>query len=223
MKNVEIIKLNDLKIKTHPKVYIPAEDSELLFNNLKDVKNKTVLDVGTGSGIQALSAFKNGADYVLGVDINPYAIKTSYDNLKLNFNIENSNNLETLKIRFLYSDLFENITKSKIKKFDVILFNAPYLPTSEDEKLEKYLNYAFDGGSDGRKVLDKFIKELPKYLKKGGVVKILQSSLTNEVKTIENLKKVGIIAKKIDFKKYPFEELQLISGIYIGNKKEIKN
>jgi release factor glutamine methyltransferase len=35
---------------------------------------------------------------------------------------------------------------------------------------------------DGRLVLDKFIDELPNYLKKGGVVKILQSSLTDEKK-----------------------------------------
>ena len=32
-----------------------AEDSELLIENLVDVKNKSVLDVGTGSGIQAIS------------------------------------------------------------------------------------------------------------------------------------------------------------------------
>ncbi|MBP2202094.1 release factor glutamine methyltransferase [Methanococcus voltae] len=215
MNKMEIINLNGLKIKTHPKVYIPAEDSELLYKNLKDVKNKTVLDIGTGSGIQALSAFKNGAKYVLGVDINPYAVKTAYDNLKLNFDIKIT---DKLNIRFIYGDLFNKISKSKIKKFDVIVFNAPYLPTSEDEKLEKYLNYAFDGGLDGRLVLDKFIDELPNYLKKGGVVKILQSSLTDEKKTISKLKSVGIIAEKIDIEKYPFEELQLISGTYAKNR-----
>ncbi|MBP2173230.1 HemK2/MTQ2 family protein methyltransferase [Methanococcus voltae] len=215
MNKMEIINLNGLKIKTHPKVYIPAEDSELLYKNLKDVKNKTVLDIGTGSGIQALSAFKNGAKYVLGVDINPYAVKTAYDNLKLNFDIKIT---DKLNIRFIYGDLFNKISKSKIKKFDVIVFNAPYLPTSEDEKLEKYLNYAFDGGLDGRVVLDKFIDELPNYLKKGGVVKILQSSLTDEKKTISKLKSVGIIAEKIDIEKYPFEELQLISGTYAENR-----
>ncbi|MCS3922907.1 release factor glutamine methyltransferase [Methanococcus voltae PS] len=215
MNKMEIINLNGLKIKTHPKVYIPAEDSELLYKNLKDVKNKTVLDIGTGSGIQALSAFKNGAKYVLGVDINPYAVKTAYDNLKLNFDIKIT---DKLNIRFIYGDLFNKISKSKIKKFDVIVFNAPYLPTSEDEKLEKYLNYAFDGGLDGRLVLDKFIDELPNYLKKGGVVKILQSSLTDEKKTISKLKSVGIIAEKIDIEKYPFEELQLISGTYAENR-----
>ena len=34
----------------------------------------------------------------------------------------------------------------KNRKFDVILFNTPYLPTEEDEVIDSNLNYAFDGG-----------------------------------------------------------------------------
>jgi hypothetical protein len=37
-------------------------------------------------------------------------------------------------------------------------------------------------------------------------------------KTISKLKSVGIIAEKIDIEKYPFEELQLISGTYAENR-----
>ncbi|MBB6068334.1 HemK2/MTQ2 family protein methyltransferase [Methanococcus maripaludis] len=198
---IEIIEINGIKIKTHPKVYVPAEDSELLIENLVDVKNKTVLDVGTGSGIQAINAVKQGALKVIGIDINPYAVDCAKINSELN-------EIDSKKLFFKTSDLFKNIDE----KFDVILFNAPYLPTSDEEKLEKYLNYAFDGGKDGREVLDKFLDEVANYLKKDGIIQILQSSLTDGNKTIEKMEKLGFVAKQTGSLKFSFEELQVITG-----------
>ena len=198
---IEIIEINGIKIKTHPKVYVPAEDSELLIENLVDVKNKTVLDVGTGSGIQAINAVKQGALKVIGIDINPYAVECAKINSELN-------EIDSKKLSFKTGDLFKNIDE----KFDVILFNAPYLPTSDEEKLEKYLNYAFDGGKDGREVLDKFLDEVANYLKKDGIIQILQSSLTDGNKTIEKMEKLGFVAKQTGSLKFSFEELQVITG-----------
>lgn len=198
---IEIIEINGIRIKTHPKVYVPAEDSELLIENLVDVKNKTVLDMGTGSGIQAINAVKQGALKVIGIDINPYAVECAKLNLELN-------EIDSKKLFFKKGDLFKNIDE----KFDVILFNAPYLPTSDEEKLEKYLNYAFDGGKDGREVLDKFLDEVANYLKKDGIIQILQSSLTDGNKTIEKMEKLGFVAKQTGSLKFSFEELQVITG-----------
>jgi len=198
---IEIIEINGIKIKTHPKVYVPAEDSELLIENLVDVKNKSVLDVGTGSGIQAINAVKQGALKVIGIDINPYAVECAKINSELN-------EIDSKKLFFKTGDLFKNIDE----KFDVILFNAPYLPTSDEEKLEKYLNYAFDGGKDGREVLDKFLDEVANYLKKDGIIQILQSSLTDGNKTIEKMEKLGFVAKQTGSLKFLFEELQVITG-----------
>jgi len=206
---MRIIEIKNILIKIHPKVYEPAEDSELLINNLVDVKNKTVLDVGTGTGIQAINALKKGAKRVIGIDINPYAIETAKENALLNKLKLNED------IFFFESDLFKNMDeiKNELKsKFDVILFNAPYLPTSEDEKLEKYLNYAFDGGIDGRKVLDRFIDEVGNYLKENGTIQIVQSSLTGEEKTLKLLKKYGFKAKKTASMRFPYEELQIITA-----------
>jgi len=198
---IEIIEIKGIKIKTHPKVYVPAEDSELLIENLVDVKNRTVLDVGTGSGIQAINATKKGAFKVTGIDINPYAVECAENNAKLN-------NCDLEKISFKTSDLFKNISG----KFDVILFNAPYLPTSDEEKLEKYLNYAFDGGKDGREVLDKFLLEVSNHLNENGIVQILQSSLTDGEKTISLMEKLGFSAEQTGSLKFLFEELQVITG-----------
>ncbi|AAB98930.1 TPA: methyltransferase [Methanocaldococcus jannaschii] len=193
-----IIEIEGIKLKLHPEVYEPAEDSILLLKNLVDVKNKDVLEIGVGTGLISIACAKKGAKKIVGVDINPYAVKLAKENAKLN----------NVNISFFESDLFENVTG----KFDVILFNPPYLPTSEDEKIDSYLNFAFDGGKDGREILDRFIYELPNYLKKGGVVQILQSSLTGEKETINKLKPLGFKVEISARLKVPFEELMVINA-----------
>ncbi len=215
----EILEIGSIKIKTSDKVYIPEEDSFLLMKNLVDVNNKTVLDIGCGTGIQSINALKKGAKLVVGIDINPLAVKLSLKNARLN-------NCDLKRIFFFESDLFSRMPDIlnelsekgyNIKDFDVILFNAPYLPTSEDEKLNDVLNYSFDGGFDGRKVLDKFIKEVGKYLSNDGIVQIVQSSLTDEGKTYKMLDKYGFKGKKVDSIKFFYEEIQIINFVRKNN------
>ena len=197
VKNV-IIEIEGIKLKLHPEVYEPAEDSILLLKNLVDVRDKEVLEIGVGTGLISIACAKKGAKRVVGVDINPYAVELAKENAKLN----------NVNITFFKSDLFENVNG----KFDIILFNPPYLPTSEDDKIESYLNYAFDGGKNGREILDRFIDNLPKYLKKGGVAQILQSSLTGEKETINKLKSLGFKVEISARLKVPFEELMVINA-----------
>ncbi|MEO2117041.1 MAG: HemK2/MTQ2 family protein methyltransferase [Methanocaldococcus sp.] len=193
-----IIEIDEIKLKLHPEVYEPAEDSILLLKNLVDVKDKEVLEIGVGTGLISIACAKKGAKKVVGVDINPYAVKLAKENAELN----------NVNISFFKSDLFENVNG----EFDVILFNPPYLPTSEDEKINSYLNYAFDGGKNGREILDRFIYELPNYLKKGGIAQILQSSLTGERETINKLKSLGFKVEISARLKVPFEELMVINA-----------
>jgi ribosomal protein L11 methyltransferase len=49
-----------------------------------DVRNREVVDVGTGSGILAIAAEKLGAQNVLGIDNDPDAIQSANENLTLN-------------------------------------------------------------------------------------------------------------------------------------------
>ena len=198
MVRIVIIEIERIKLKLHPEVYEPAEDSILLLKNLVDVKNKEVLEIGVGTGLISIACAKRGAKRVVGVDINPYAVELAKENAKLN----NAN------ITFFESDLFENVEG----EFDVIIFNPPYLPTSEDDKIDSYLNHAFDGGENGREILDRFIDNLPNYLKKGGVAQILQSSLTGEELTINKLKSLGFKVEKVASLKVPFEELMVINA-----------
>ncbi|MBW9223505.1 50S ribosomal protein L11 methyltransferase [Methanothermococcus sp. SCGC AD-155-E23] len=207
---MERIRIGDIVLKTHPLVYEPAEDSILLMENLVDVRGKKVLDMGTGSGIQAINALKRGCEIAIGVDINPYAIRLSRENAELN-------NLKVdREVFFFQGDLFKDmdriVEELGIDRFDVILFNAPYLPTSQEERLEGYINYAFDGGVDGREVIDRFISEAGRYLKRDGVIQIVQSSLTGERRTLDMLKRYGFKGEKSASIRFFFEEIQVITA-----------
>ena len=120
------------------------------------------------------------------------------------------NNINTIKLEF--GDLFEPV---KDKKFDVILFNTPYLPTEEEDIIDSDLNYAFDGGSDGRKIIDRFLNEVKNHLNEGGCVQIIQSSLSNTEQTLVKLDQLGFIAEVAKSEKFFFEEIVLINAYMI--------
>ncbi|MFA5077599.1 MAG: HemK2/MTQ2 family protein methyltransferase [Candidatus Micrarchaeia archaeon] len=188
-----------LKLDVGEEVYEPAEDSFLLARHAELLRGR-ILDMGCGCGIQALACAKACAEnLVVGVDINPRAVENSRANAEKN----GAGNAE-----FLVSDLFSNVKG----KFDAIVFNPPYLPTARSERLEGNANAAFDGGKDGRKVTDRFIREFPKYLKPGGKVLLVESSLAGIEKTLGKLRNAGFDAKVVDEERFFFEKIVVIEA-----------
>jgi release factor glutamine methyltransferase len=97
-------------------------------------------------------------------------------------------------------------------KFDLILFNAPYLPSESDEG-GKWLGLAWAGGKDGRSIIDRFIKEAPKYLKMPGRVLLMQSTLSDVRKSIRVFAAMGFKTKVIAKLDLPFfESLMLLES-----------
>ena len=191
-----------MKLEIFKEVYAPAEDSFMLAEHAKKLKGK-ILDMGTGCGIVALANAKNNKkNFVEGCDINEIAVENAKNNAKIN-GIKN--------VKFFVSDLFKNVPKNK--KYDWIVFNPPYLPTGKNEKIKGKLNAAFDGGRNGRKVLDRFLKECKKHLKKGGGLVLLSSSLNGHEKTIRTLEKMGFEVEVICEERFFFERLYVIKAI----------
>jgi release factor glutamine methyltransferase len=151
-----MIKYQGMEFQTCEKVYEPAEDTFLLAENLKVKKTDRVLEIGTGTGIIAILTSKI-AENVIAVDINKYAVECTLKNSKLN--------QSDIDIRL--GDLFDS---TEGEKFDLILFNTPYLPTDEDERIDDELEAAWDGGPDGRLVINRFIEDLPAHLNPKGRV-----------------------------------------------------
>ena len=192
----------DFIINTDDNVYVPAEDSYMLADNLLIKEGQSVLEIGTGSGIVAMYASKL-TDRITVTDINFDACQLAEKNFR-------DNGIENIEI--LFGNLFEPV---KTRKFDVILFNTPYLPTEEGEVIEDTINYAFDGGLNGRKVIDLFLNEVGNHLNEGGIVQLIQSSLSDNEKTLDMLDELGFIAEIADSEHFFFEDITLINGYKI--------
>ena len=115
-------------------IYEPREDSYFMQRMVEKYAKGNVLDMGTGSGIQAMTALrKRSVKKVVGVDISKKAI-------------EHCKKLSK-KVTWIHSDLFNRLGKKYYKFFDTIIFNPPYLP-QEGKKREPTI----EGGKRGFEV-----------------------------------------------------------------------
>ncbi len=189
------IKLGDADL-----VYEPAEDSYLLANAtlMEAEPGMRILEVGTGSGFVSAVLLANITDIrLLATEINPHAARCA-----------KANGVEVIR-----TDLLRGIKpKEPENGFDLILFNPPYLPTSKEEKVPGWLNYAFDGGINGRDVLSRFLDEVRSYLRPGGKILVLISSITGLEAVKEKMKGMGFKVDVIRRERVFFEELIVIKG-----------
>lgn len=171
-------------------VYEPAEDSFLLADAaLKEAgPGMRILEVGTGTGFISAVLLANLKDIrLVATEINPHAARCA-----------KANGVEVIR-----TDLFRGVRSRSLKiRFDLILFNPPYLPTSGEEKVPGWLNYAFDGGTSGRETLDRFLDEARDYLKPGGMILVLISSITGLDAVKEKMKGLGFEIDVIERKKF---------------------
>lgn len=193
----------DIKYQTHPQVYEPAEDTFLLANNLEVERMSRALEIGTGTGLIAILASRK-ARMVIATDINPHALDCTLKNIIVN----KAYNVELRK-----GNLFESV---KDEKFDLILFNTPYLPTAEDETVDGELDAAWNGGPSGREVIDRFLAEVKDHLNPGGKVQMVQSTLSGNEETLEKLEELGFKASITAREKGFFEEMVVITAVLIS-------
>ncbi|RME55440.1 methyltransferase domain-containing protein [Candidatus Woesearchaeota archaeon] len=163
-------------------IYEPAEDSYLLKKHIRKFAKGKVLDMGTGSGILALEALKYTKD-VLAVDLNQECVDY----------------VKKKGVNAIQSDLFKNVKG----KFDLIIFNPPYLPEDENEDEESKM--ITTGGKNGYETLERFLKHAKSYLNKDGKILTVVSSLTGNVEQI--FKKYKFKFEMIDKENLFFEKL----------------
>jgi release factor glutamine methyltransferase len=195
------VHFNEHVFNVYEDVYEPAEDTFLFAENLNVKEGELVLDVGTGCGLLGILAAKK-ASSVLAIDLNPYAIRCAKENSALN-GVRN-------KMGFVQASLFTALNLNV--KFNLILFNAPYLPSKEDE-VASWIERSWAGGANGREVIDGFISEVPAHLKPNGHVLLMQSTLTGVEETIRGFNTQGLKAVVKAERKLPFfETLTLIEA-----------
>lgn len=206
---LEIEKIWLIQCKT---VYEPAEDTFLMLDTIKhlsdigylDFSGKNVLELGTGVGLIGLwIAIKapTRPKYVVITDISSQAIRCANNNAKLN---------SAINVNMLCGDLFSLFGRNA--KFDFIIFNPPYVPSTTDmhRKALDWEERAWDGGVDGRLLIDRFLHSFPDYIKDTGIVLILHSSLNRIEKTMKITKSLGFKSKVKSQIKLPWENLLVL-------------
>lgn len=128
----------NIKIKVFPGIFHPgiyfSTTKMLNFIDSLNLKNKTILEIGCGTGIISIYAAKKNA-IVTAIDVNHKAVKNTIINSKIN----------EVKINVIESNLFSNLYSSI---FELIIINPPFFKknpeNSEDyawncgEKLEYF-------------------------------------------------------------------------------------
>ncbi|MBI4896029.1 MAG: methyltransferase [Candidatus Aenigmarchaeota archaeon] len=173
-------------------VYDPSEDSLLLADLLEreDLAQKDVLDMGCGSGLLSILCAAKHAQ-VTAVDVNPKAVQATKENAKKNH----------VPVMVLQSDLFSRVHGT----FDLILFNAPYLPTAPDDDDARW-----SGGENGRDAIERFAATAMPFLKPSGKILLAISSLTGEQEVTSLFEQQNFSIRVATRQKIAWEELIVI-------------
>ncbi|MEV5319589.1 HemK2/MTQ2 family protein methyltransferase [Streptomyces sp. NPDC052687] len=166
-----------------PGVYPPQEDTSLLAAALSEEPlppDAAVLDVGTGSGALALEAARRGAE-VTAVDVSWRAVCAVWVNARRS----------RLPVRVRRGDLFAPV---RGQRFDLILANPPYVPAPDGRGVPRGRARNWDGGHDGRLVVDRICREAPRLLRPGGVLLMVHSALNDPDRTLAQLRAAGLKA-----------------------------
>ncbi|MCU0238648.1 MAG: peptide chain release factor N(5)-glutamine methyltransferase [Pyrinomonadaceae bacterium] len=146
-------------------VLIPRPETELIVENSLQVlqQNERFCEVGVGSGcisIAILHELKNVSS--IGLDISEKALKIAQRNAETHQVLERFN--------LQKSDVFESLDN---EKFALIVSNPPYISLEETKNLQaEVIDYeplnALTDEKDGFTIIEKIIKESPKFLRENG-------------------------------------------------------
>lgn len=156
-----------------PDVLIPRPETELLVEraiaSLKESPaRKGVADVGTGSGVIAISLAVNIPDvHILATDISHHALEVAR---------RNGGKFDVLhKVDFMQCDLLpeRNTPLLRELRFDLICANLPYIPTETLHNLPIFgrePTQALDGGDDGLELIRRLLCMAPDWLAPHGII-----------------------------------------------------
>ena len=179
------------------RVYEPAEDSFLLLDTLSSPAETAflhsrfppsspaplVLEVGVGSGVVlAFVAANSGALFgrrpllALGTDVNAFASRAAEETANLALRERMAPRPGCKLLGVVTADLASSIRPGSV---DVLIFNPPYVPTSEvpghspamaaslptpSQQSSHLLSLSYAGGVDGMEVTDRMLHQLPSTL-----------------------------------------------------------
>src|SRR5438270_13080523 len=150
-----------------PGVYRVTSDTSLLIDVLREggyAAGRRVLDTGTGTGALALAAAHAGAASVTAVDLSLRSVAAAWLNSRLH----------RVACTVHRGDLCGPVAG---QQFDLVLANPPYVPAATDALPRHRISHCWDGGLDGRLILDRVCAEGPDLLAPEGMMLLVHSAL----------------------------------------------
>lgn len=139
-----------------------------------------VLDLCTGSGVLAVVvAARHHDSQVVAVDVSRRAVIAAWVNATLN----------GVRVRAVRGDLFAPV---RGESFDLIVTNPPYLPSEANELPRRGAERAWEAGPSGRLLIDRICAEVRDYLRPGGVLMMVHSSVCAVPETLRRLAEQGL-------------------------------
>ena len=152
-----------------PDVLIPRPETEQLvdlaiqFAHEQQHKAPRICDLGTGSGVMAISLALELPDAaVVACDIDQRVLNVARRNAAMHGMSE--------RIEFVEADMTSDADVQALGTFDIVVSNPPYIPNGRlDHELEPEVSEweprrALDGGDDGMRILEPLIRQLPRLL-----------------------------------------------------------
>ena len=169
--------------KPPPDVVYPGviENTRHFLATLPQTPCEALLDIGTGSGVAALSAAHRYAHHAWGTDIAGRSVRFADFNRRLN-GLPNATILE--------GDMYEPV---RGLTFDRIVTHPPYVPAAK-------IGMIFaDGGADGEEILQRAIEGLPRHLRPAGTFHTLVLGADCEGQNFEDRIRLWLGPKQAEF------------------------
>jgi release factor glutamine methyltransferase len=160
-----------LVFKVTSDVLIPRPETEILIEDalaeFGKRENIRFCEIGVGSGCISIALLVNMHNAsAVGFDISEAALEIAAENAETH--------AVSQKLELKRSDVFEALTN---ERFDLIVSNPPYVPTSEISTLQEEVRsfeprIALEGGEDGLDMVRRIVAKSPEYLDPGGLLYI---------------------------------------------------
>lgn len=181
-----------LRVVVEPGVFVPRRRTEFLAERAADEagarsragaeRAPVIVDLCCGSGAVGAVLAERGVGDVFAADLDPAAVHNARRNLPAQNVFE--------------GDLFDALPKTLRGRVDVLVVNAPYVPTAAiatmpPEARDHEAHMALDGGDDGLDVQRRVIRDATAWLSSDGVL-LIESSEAQAPLTAELMADAGL-------------------------------
>ncbi len=195
-----------LRVGIAPGIFVPRYKTEFLAEQAIALceSDSVVLDLCCGSGAIGLAIISNNPSIqLLASDIDPLAVSSA------------KHNLAPFEIEIFEGDLFEPIPKEWKGRIDILVANAPYVPTESIEIMPResrlYEPHAsLDGGQDGLDVHRRIAMAAPEWLAPGGHL-LIETGKSQASSAADIFEKNGMTSRIVYSEEYD-------STVIIGTK-----